>query len=340
MCLSGCIPIPIARLFERIPVQVQAHNRKSFTSRADTTAVWQRTPQPAREGDLEIHPESLQTRLSDNFIPPPAKKVATRSPVRFGPMSPTSVAQVLTILSHRAQKAAKTLSPRHRRGRRMAVKQPTQIPIEITDSSDPDSNDDLYASDSGTNTQPQRQVQRVEGPSDEIMLTLQNLSDLSIQPPKAGVSGNLGRPPFLRSHLRKSFLKRCEAEGIPTKGGKVREPEITYVYRTVGSENTFKATVKHWGCPLCDTYSKLETQQVLERHLGDKDGGHPEVKVEIRRKSVNISYNSVGKGLTTSQVHRWEITLIMPDVAEEEEEEEVDSWVIVVLLSLTIRLTG
>ena len=222
----------------------------------------------------------------------------------------------------------------------MAVKQPTQIPIEIIDSSDPDSNNDLYASDSGNNAQRQSQIQRVEGPSDEIMLTLQNLSDLSIQPSKAGASGNIRRPPFLRSHLRKSFLKRCEAEGISTKGGKTREPEITYVYRTVGSENTFKATVKHWGCPLCDTYSKLETQRVLERHLGDKDGGHPEVKVEIRRKSVSIPYNSVEKHLTTSQDHRWEITLIMPDVAEEEEEEEIDSWVIVAALSLTFSLTG
>lgn len=120
----------------------------------------------------------------------------------------------------------------------------------------------------------------------------------------------------------------------------MREPEITYVYRTVGSDSTFKATVKHWGCPLCDTYSKLETQQVLERHLGDKDGGHPEVKVEIRRKSVNILYSSVGEHLTISQDRRWEITLIMPDVAEEEEEEEVDSWVIAVSLSLTFHLTG
>ena len=222
----------------------------------------------------------------------------------------------------------------------MAVKQPAQIPIEITDSSDPDSNDNLYASDSGNNAQLQPQAQRVEGPSDEIMLTLQNLSDLTIQPSKPGASGNLRRPPFLRSHLRKSFLKRCEAEGISTKGEKTREPEITYVYRTVGSENTFKATVKHWGCPLCDTYSKLETQQVLERHLCDKDGGHPEVKVETRRKSVSIPYSSLGKHLTTSQDHKWEITLVMPDVTEEEEEEEVDSWVIVTRLRLDSLLTG
>jgi len=222
----------------------------------------------------------------------------------------------------------------------MAVKQPTQIPIEIPDSSDLESNNDLYASDSGNDEQRQPQAQRVEGPSDEIMVTLQNLSDLTIHPPKVGASGNLRRPPFLRSHLRRSFLKRCEAEGIPTKGGKTREPEITYVYRTVGSESTFKATVKHWGCPLCDTYSKLETHQALERHLGDKDGGHPEVKVDMRRKSVNILYSSVDKHLTTSQDHRWEITLVMPVVAEEEEEEEVDSWVIVVLRSLTFVSPG
>ena len=222
----------------------------------------------------------------------------------------------------------------------MAVKKPIQIPIVIADSSDLDSNDDLYASDSGHNTQRQPQAGRVEGPSDEIMLTLQNLSDLTIHPPEAGASGNLRRPPFLRSHLRKSFLKRCEAEGISTKGGKMREPEITYVYRTVGSENTFKATVKHWGCPLCDTYSKLETQQVLERHLGDKDGGHPEVKVEIQRKNVNLQFSYVDQHLTTPQDHRWEITLIMPDVAEDEEEEEVDSWVIVARPSITFHLTS
>ena len=287
-------PYQTARLFERIPVQVQAHNRKSFTSRADTTAIWQRHPQPAREGDLEIHPESLQKRLSDNFIPHPAKKVATRNPTRFSSGSFASAVQVLTCLCHRYQGATKTSSPRHRRERGAAVKQPSQIPIEIADSSDPDSNDDLYASDSGHNVQRQPQAERFEGPSDEIMLTLQNLSDLTIQPSKAGASGNLRRPPFLRSHLRKSFLKRCEAEGISTKGGKMREPEITYVYRTVGSENTFKATVKHWGCPLCDTYSKLETQQVLERHLGDKDGGHPEVKVEMQRKDVSLSRSSLG----------------------------------------------
>ena len=73
----------------------------------------------------------------------------------------------------------------------------------------------------------------------------------------------------------------------------MREPEITYVYRKLGSENTFKATVKHWGCPLCDTYSNLETQEVLQRHLGDEDGGHPEVKVEMRKENVNLPYNFV-----------------------------------------------
>jgi hypothetical protein len=206
------------------------------------------------------------------------------------------------------------------------VKQTSQVPIDITDSSDTNSHNDLYASDSGYSAQRRSQTARAEGPSDEIMLTLQNLSGLTIQPPKAGALGSLRRPPFLRSHLRKSFLKRCEAEGIPTKGGKMREPEITYVYRTHGSDNTFKASVKHWGCPLCDMYSKLETQQVLERHLGDKDGGHPEVKVEMRKESVGLSYSSVTQHLTTFQDSRWTITLVMPEVAEEEEE-VVDSWV-------------
>lgn len=213
------------------------------------------------------------------------------------------------------------------------MKQPSQVAIEITDSSDSSSHNDLYASDSGRSTQRQPQVERAEGPSDEIILTLQNLSGLTIQPSKAGAPGSSRRPPFLRSHLRKSFLKRCEAEGIPTKGGKMREPEITYVYRTLGSEDTFKATVKHWGCPLCETYSQLETQQVLERHLGDKDGGHPEVKVEMRKENVCLQYRSVGQRLTTLQDHKWEITLIMPDVAEDEPEEEVDSWVIVTRLN-------
>lgn len=108
----------------------------------------------------------------------------------------------------------------------------------------------------------------------------------------------------------------------------MREPEITYVYRTLGSEGTFKATVKHWGCPLCDTYSNLETQQVLERHLRDKDGGHPEVKVEMRKENVSVSSTPCVSYLTTPQDHRWEITLVMPDIVEEAEE-EVDSWVIV-----------
>jgi len=283
-----------ARLFERIPIQDQAHNRKSFTSRADTTAIWQRIPRLARDGELEVHPESLQMKLSDNFVPPPAKKLARKaqSSVRSDSRLSTPAVRVLTYLRCRPQRAAKTSAPRKRRGRG-AVKQPSQIPIEITDSSGSNSHDDLYASDSGHGTQRQPQAERVGGPSDEIMLTLQNLSDLTIQTPKAGAPGNLRRPPFLRSHLRKSFLKRCEAEGIPIKGGKMREPEITYVYRTLGSENTFKATVKHWGCPLCDTYSKLETQQVLERHLGDKDGGHPDVKVEMRRENVNLPHSSV-----------------------------------------------
>jgi len=226
---------------------------------------------------------------------------------------------------HRPQRAAKTSAPRNRRRTGIAVKQPSQVPIEVTASSD---SDDLYASDSGHDAQRQLQADQVDGPSDEIMLTLQNLSDLTIQPAGAGVPGNLRRPPFLRSHLRKSFLKRCEAEGIPTKGGKMREPEITYVYRTLGSENSFKTTVKHWGCPLCDTYSKLETQQVLERHLGDKDGGHPEVKVEMRKENVSILRSSIGQHPTPFQDNKWEITLVMPDVAEEEPEEEVDSWVI------------
>ena len=218
------------------------------------------------------------------------------------------------------------------------MKQPSKILIEITDSADSDPANDLHASDLGHDAQRQPQVEQTEGPSDEIMLTLQNLSDLSIQPPKAGAPGNSRRLPFLRSHLRKSFLRRCEAEGIPTKGGKMREPEITYVYRTLGSEGTFKATVKHWGCPLCDTYSKLETQQVLERHLGDKDGGHPEVKVEMRREDVSLPCSPVGRNLTTSQDHKWEINLIMPDVAEEPEE-EIDSWVIAARPNLAFHLT-
>lgn len=219
------------------------------------------------------------------------------------------------------------------------MKQPSQVPIEVTASSDTDSQNDLYASDSGHSAQHQPQIDQVEGPSDELMLTLQNLSDLTIQPPKVGAPGNLRRPPFLRSHLRKSFQKRCETEGIPTKRGKIQEPEITYVYRTLGSENTFKTTVKHWGCPLCDTYSKLETQQVLERHLGDKDGGHPEVKVEMRKEDVGLSRVSIGQYLTTFQDHKWEITLTMPDVAEEESEEEVDTWAISPRLNLTFHLT-
>ncbi|KAF9648840.1 hypothetical protein BDM02DRAFT_2062210 [Thelephora ganbajun] len=274
-------PGPNARLFERIPIQEQAYNRKSFTSKAETTAIWQRIPRPARDGELEIQPESLQTKLSDNFIPPMAgRKLATKTARK-------------TQNSARPQRAAKNPAHRNRRGRGIAVKQPSRILIEVTDSSDPDSHNDLYASDLGHTPQPRPQAARAEGPSDEIMLTLQNLSDLTIQPPKAGAPGNLRRPPFLRSHLRKSFLKRCEAEGIPIKGGKMREPEITYIYRTLGSENTFKATVRHWGCPLCDTYSKLETQQVLERHLGDKAGGHPEVKIEMRRENVNLPRSSV-----------------------------------------------
>jgi len=118
----------------------------------------------------------------------------------------------------------------------------------------------------------------------------------------------------------------------------MREPEITYVYRTLGSDNTFKATVKHWGCPLCDTYSKLETQQVLERHLSDKDGGHPDVKVEMWRENVSLPHRPVDQHLTTPQNYRWEITLVMPDVAEEEHEEEVDSWVIVARLILALSL--
>lgn len=77
--LSSCISILTARLFERIPIQDQAYNRKSFASKADTMAIWQRIPQPARDDDLEIRPESLQTRLSDNFIPPSAKKVARKT---------------------------------------------------------------------------------------------------------------------------------------------------------------------------------------------------------------------------------------------------------------------
>lgn len=170
------------------------------------------------------------------------------------------------------------------------MKQPKEIPIEITDSSEPETHDDLYASDSGHSA---HRAERIEGPSDEIMLTLQNLSDLTIQSPRAGAGGNVRRPPFLPSQLRRSFLKRCEAEGIPIKGGKMRAPEITYVYRTIGSEDTFKATVKHWGCPLCDTYSNLETQQVLERHLGDKDGGHPEVKVKFRKEDASFLWLQV-----------------------------------------------
>lgn len=298
-------------------------------------------PRFARSGEFEVHPESLQTKLSDNFIPPPAKKLArkTQNTSRSGSRLSIPLVQALMDLRHRSRGAAKISTSRNRHRRGIAVKQPSQVPIEISDSSDSNTHNDLYASDSGHSAQRQPQAEQVDGPSDEIMLTLQNLSDLSIQPPKAGAPGNLGRPPFLRSHLIKSFLKRCEAEGIPTKGGKMREPEITYIYRTRGSENTFKATVKHWGCPLCDTYSKLETRQVLKRHLEDKDGGHPEVKVEMRRENVNILRSSVGQHLTIFQDQRWEITLVMPDVAEEEQEEEADSWVVVLKSGLAYHLT-
>ena len=325
--LLDCFSILTARLFERIPIQDQAYNRKSFTSKADTTATWERRPQLARDGDLEIDPESLQKKLIDNFIPPPAKKVARKATIsaRSDLGSSVSVVPVLMYLRYRPQRAAKGSSPRNRRERGIAVKQPSHVPIEISGSSNSDSDSGLYASDSGQNAQRSPHAEQVEGPSDEIMLTLQNLSDLTIQPHKAGASGNLRRLPFLRSHLRKSFLKRCEAEGIPTKGGKMREPEITYVYRTLGSEDAFRATVKHWGCPLCDTYSKLETQQVLERHLGDKDGGHPEVKVGMRKENVNFLRSTVGQRLTISQDYKWEITLVMPDVTEEELQEEIDS---------------
>ena len=82
--LSNHIFITTARLFERIPIQDQAYNRKSFTSRADTTATWQRKPRPARPGELQVHPESLQTKLSDNFIPALAGEVA-RNRVRSDP---------------------------------------------------------------------------------------------------------------------------------------------------------------------------------------------------------------------------------------------------------------
>lgn len=77
--LWNYIFIPTARLFERIPIQDQAHNRKSFTPRVDTTGIWQRIPRQARDGEFKIHPESLQTKLNDNFIPPPAKKVARKT---------------------------------------------------------------------------------------------------------------------------------------------------------------------------------------------------------------------------------------------------------------------
>lgn len=72
----------LARLFERIPIQDQVHNRKSFVSRADTTAIWQRTPRPARDGELEIHAAYLQTELGDNFIPPPKSARKTQNSAR------------------------------------------------------------------------------------------------------------------------------------------------------------------------------------------------------------------------------------------------------------------
>lgn len=282
----GNIVILTARLFERISIQDQAYTRKSFVSRADTTAVWQRIPRFARDDELEIHPESLQTKLSDNFIPPARRLARKFQTSRFDPRLSILATQMLTNLCHRAQKAWKT--SRNRRRGKVAAKQPRQAPIDIVDSSDNNTHDDLYASDSGQSVQHQAQPERVGGPSDEIILTLQNLSGLTIQPSKTGTLGASSRLPFLRRKVRKSFLKRCEAEGIPTKGGKRREPEITYVYQTIGSENTFQAASKHWGCPLCDTYSKLETQEALVRHLGDDSGGHPEVKVVMRRENVNI----------------------------------------------------
>ena len=79
MHLPSCISTLAARLFERIPIHEQAHNRKSFASKADTTAVWQRIPQSARDTDLEINPEYLQMKLSDDFIPPPARRVARKT---------------------------------------------------------------------------------------------------------------------------------------------------------------------------------------------------------------------------------------------------------------------
>jgi hypothetical protein len=170
-------------------------------------------------------------------------------PEKLGLIRSTLVIKVFMDLCHRPQRAAKTSGPRNRPWRGIAVKQTSQVPIDITDSSDTNSHNDLYASDSGYSAQRRSQTARAEGPSDEIMLTLQNLSGLTIQPPKAGALGSLRRPPFLRSHLRKSFLKRCEAEGIPTKGGKMREPEITYVYRTHGSEGHVQGECETLGLP-------------------------------------------------------------------------------------------
>ena len=290
----GCI-ITTARLFERIPIQDQIHNRKSFTSKADPIGVWQREPRPARFGELEIHPDSLQAKISDNFFaPPPAKKVARKAQNTVRSASKLSISAVnrVDVLCSRPQMAAKTSASRTKRGRGIAVKQPIQIFIEITDSSESDTHNDLYASDSGHSVRRPPLDEQAERPSDEIIVTLQNLSELSIQPGGPGARGNPRRSPFRRSQVKRSFLARCRAEGIPIKGGKMRAPEITYVYRTIGSERTFETTVKHWGCPLCDTYSELETQQVLERHLADKDGGHPEVEVEIRREGVSLVYIS------------------------------------------------
>jgi len=95
------------------------------------------------------------------------------------------------------------------------------------------------------NTKPE--AEQVEDPSDEIVLTLQNLSDLSIKSPKAGARDIEG-PPFLQPP-QKSFLKRCEAEGIPTKGEDGSAGNNLRVSHAMFRKHP-KSTVKRWGCPL------------------------------------------------------------------------------------------
>lgn len=69
-------------------------------------------------------------------------------------------------------------------------------------------------------------------------------------------------------NLRRGFLQRCLALGIPTDLGLEL---VSVIVRYEGSlhtgEHTFETQMEEWVCPLCELHGTFRTREMLASHL-------------------------------------------------------------------------